>query len=214
MQSNDGSAGALIFVIIILALYIALFVWLIKLKGKMVQRGADIPTSLLLFVPIVNLYWMYKWFMGVEHVTGGQVNGVLVFALNFIIGPLPLFYAGYQVSQALKSPPTTNFSPMNPQAVNPNQGVPNQAPQPTQFNQQAGQPQPNQFAQNPSPQPQNPNQPQSQPQPQPTQPTQAQPQQNPTPPTTESVQPQSNPNPNPQAPQTPGQSVQPGQNNQ
>ena len=149
MQSNDGSAGALIFALLIIALYVAAIVWIIKLKGKMVQRGADIPTSFLLFVPLANIYWMYKWFMGVEQVTNNQVSGILMFALNFFIGPFPLLYAGYKAQEVLKNPPQTNYSPVSPGNIN-QQGQPQQ--QPNQFASAQNQ-QPQQTAPQQAPQP-------------------------------------------------------------
>ena len=45
--------------------------WEVKTKGEMNARGATIPTAWLILVPFVNIWWMWKYCEGVEHVTGG-----------------------------------------------------------------------------------------------------------------------------------------------
>lgn len=63
--------------------------WEVKTKGEMNAMGADIPTALLIIVPIANLWWMWKYSQGVEKVTGNKLNGLLVFvgfvAVGFIM---------------------------------------------------------------------------------------------------------------------------------
>lgn len=63
-------------------------VWLVKAKEEMVARGADIPSSWLLIVPIANLLYLYKWSMGVEHVTKGAMSGIVALLLQFALGPI------------------------------------------------------------------------------------------------------------------------------
>lgn len=81
--------------------------WFIKTKDEMVSLGADIPTGLLLIIPIVNLYWMWKWSEGVEHVTNGRTSAVasivLLVALG-LIGPMILQAALNRVAAA-EDPP-------------------------------------------------------------------------------------------------------------
>lgn len=63
--------------------------WEVKTKGEMNALGADIPTALLIIVPIANIWWMWKYGQGVEKVTGNKLNGLLVFigfvAIGFIM---------------------------------------------------------------------------------------------------------------------------------
>lgn len=64
-------------------------VWFVSTKEEMNAAGADIPTALLLIVPIANIYWIWKYCAGVELVTKGktsQVIGFLLLALLGIIG--------------------------------------------------------------------------------------------------------------------------------
>lgn len=60
--------------------------WEVVTKGEMVKKGADIPTALCIIVPIVNIWWLYKYSMGVEKVTNGKMSGVIAFLLLFLLG--------------------------------------------------------------------------------------------------------------------------------
>ena len=60
--------------------------WQVSTKREMVERGADIPTAWLIIVPIANLYWAYKYCMGVEKVTNGKMSGVMALVLMLVLG--------------------------------------------------------------------------------------------------------------------------------
>lgn len=64
--------------------------WLVKSKREMVARGADIPTSWLLLVPIVSLYWHWQFAGGVEYVSRGRTQAIAVFLLALFF-PLGMF---------------------------------------------------------------------------------------------------------------------------
>lgn len=59
--------------------------WEVVTKGEMVKKGADIPTAWLIIVPIANLWWAYKYCMGVEKVTNGKMSGVLALVLMLVL---------------------------------------------------------------------------------------------------------------------------------
>jgi hypothetical protein len=61
-------------------------VWFVKTKREMVQAGADIPTSWLLILPFINIYWMWKWAGGVDLVTKGKSSQAVSFILVFVLG--------------------------------------------------------------------------------------------------------------------------------
>lgn len=63
-------------------------VWQVKTKGEMVTLGADIPTAWLLIVPIVNIWWLWKYCQGVEKVTKGKLSGVLAFILLWLLSTI------------------------------------------------------------------------------------------------------------------------------
>lgn len=68
--------------------------WLHWAQQELVQRGAEIPSFLLLFVPIANVYWLWKWSEGVERGTSGTMSGTSAFMLTFLLGPI-----GYAIIQ-------------------------------------------------------------------------------------------------------------------
>jgi hypothetical protein len=61
-------------------------VWHVKTKREMNARGADIPTSWLLVVPLANLYWLWKWAEGVEVVTRRSMSSAGAFVLVILTG--------------------------------------------------------------------------------------------------------------------------------
>lgn len=62
--------------------------WEVVTKEEMKALGADIPTAWLLIVPIVNFYWLWKYSLGVEKVTGGKLQGILAFLLLALLGSI------------------------------------------------------------------------------------------------------------------------------
>lgn len=62
--------------------------WYIKTKDEMVELGAEIPTGWLLIIPFANIYWVWKWCVGVEHVSRGKMSApvalLLMLLLHFI----------------------------------------------------------------------------------------------------------------------------------
>lgn len=58
--------------------------WEVKTKGEMNTLGAQIPTAWLILVPFVNIWWMWKYSEGVEHVTSGKYSTVLTFLLLWL----------------------------------------------------------------------------------------------------------------------------------
>jgi hypothetical protein len=61
-------------------------VWHVKTKREMNARGADIPPSWLLLVPLVNFYWLWKWAEGVEVVTRRAMSSAAAFVLIVLTG--------------------------------------------------------------------------------------------------------------------------------
>lgn len=80
-----------VIVLSIVTLGIYMIVWNVKTKREMVAAGADIPTCWLMIVPIANIYWMWKFSGGVEHVTSGKLSQAIAFILSFVVnGFVPL----------------------------------------------------------------------------------------------------------------------------
>lgn len=61
--------------------------WLYKTKHEMTDRGADIPTTWLGIIPLVRYYWLWKWSVGIEHVTRGRMSAPVAFVLIVFLEP-------------------------------------------------------------------------------------------------------------------------------
>lgn len=59
--------------------------WYVATKDEMNAQGANIPTAWLLIIPIANIYWLWKWSEGVEHVTRGKMSAGVSFLLIFLL---------------------------------------------------------------------------------------------------------------------------------
>jgi hypothetical protein len=63
--------------------------WFVVTKREMVAAGAtDLPTSWLLIIPIVNIWWMWRYSKGVEKITSGNLSGALSFVLLWLAGSI------------------------------------------------------------------------------------------------------------------------------
>lgn len=96
--------------------------WEVKTKGEMNALGAKIPTAWLIIVPLVNIWWTWKYSEGVEQVTGGKLSGVLSFILLWVLGPIGAAIvqdsfnnlAPASPAPTATSTPTTPATPVNP----------------------------------------------------------------------------------------------------
>lgn len=69
---------------------IYLVYWTVKTKNEMNRRGAGVPTAWLLLVPLVNIWWYWRYCQGVEFVTSGRLSAPLAFVVLWLlpaIGP-------------------------------------------------------------------------------------------------------------------------------
>ncbi|MCE9578941.1 MAG: DUF4234 domain-containing protein [Deltaproteobacteria bacterium] len=66
-------------------LFIYPIVWMVKTKGEMTSQGAEIPSAWLMIVPFANIYFMWKWCGGVEHVTKGKLSQVVAFLVQVLL---------------------------------------------------------------------------------------------------------------------------------
>lgn len=61
--------------------------WFVKTKGEINKAaGTNIPSAILLIIPIANFYWMWKFCEGVEKVTNKGMSGGLAFVLILLLG--------------------------------------------------------------------------------------------------------------------------------
>ena len=76
----------LIFSIITFGIY-GLY-WYVKTKLEMNDSGAQIPTAWLIIIPIISIWWTWKFCEGVDQVTDGKMSGPVAFILLFLVGSI------------------------------------------------------------------------------------------------------------------------------
>lgn len=98
--------------------------WFVKTKGDLNEKGATIPTAWLLIVPLVNIWWMWKYYEGAEQVTNKKVSGVLMFVLGLLVTsiiPMAICQDAYNklsaVSPSMPMNPAEPVAPMAPQTI-------------------------------------------------------------------------------------------------
>jgi membrane protease YdiL (CAAX protease family) len=85
-MKNRSIVAVILLPFVTLGIY-ALY-WFVSTKGELNAKGAEIPTAWLLILPLVNIWWVWKYFEGAEKVTSGKVNGVLNFILDILVTSL------------------------------------------------------------------------------------------------------------------------------
>lgn len=85
-MTRRSVAGVFFLSIITFGIYA--LVWAVKTKTEMNALGAQIPTAWLLIIPFVNLWWLWKYSEGVDHVSRGKMSSALAFILLFLLGPI------------------------------------------------------------------------------------------------------------------------------
>ena len=75
--------GVIVFPFLTLGIY--MLYWFVSTKNELKEKGAEIPTAWLLIIPLVNIYWLWKYYEGAQQVTNEKVNGVLMFIINLLV---------------------------------------------------------------------------------------------------------------------------------
>lgn len=78
----------MVFVLSVVTLGLYEIYWLVKTKDEMNAAGAEVPTAWLILVPIVSLWWMWKYSEGVDTVTRGQTSAAISLLLLLLLGPI------------------------------------------------------------------------------------------------------------------------------
>jgi len=87
-------------IISIVTLGIGSLVWMVRMKNDMNTRGAGIPTAWLLLVPIVSIWWFWKWAVGVEIATGKKMSSPVAFLLVFLLSLIGMAIVQVQLNAA------------------------------------------------------------------------------------------------------------------
>jgi hypothetical protein len=72
----------LVYILSFVTLGIYFVYWLYKTKNELNELGANIPSFILFFIPIVNIFWLYKYTEGWAHVT--KKDNVIIYFIVFL----------------------------------------------------------------------------------------------------------------------------------
>ena len=78
-MTKRGPASVLLLTLVTFGIY-SIF-WYSGTRNEMVARGASIPGIWFMFLPILNLIFVWKWCQGVERVTNGSTSAVTALLL-------------------------------------------------------------------------------------------------------------------------------------
>ena len=77
--------------------------WLYSTKKELVEKGAQIPTFILIIIPIANIYWLYKYSVGAAQVLRKKDNtGLVWFILFLIIFPVGMYLVQKELNTLAK----------------------------------------------------------------------------------------------------------------
>ena len=75
----------LVYILSFLTLGIYYIYWLYKTKNELNELGANIPSFILYFIPILNIYWLYRYTKGWAYVTKKE-DSIVYFILFYFLG--------------------------------------------------------------------------------------------------------------------------------
>ena len=91
MASVENRDWIVVIILSIVTLGVYLVYWIVTTKNEMVNMGADIPTAWFLIIPLANLYFAWKYAMGVEFISNRSTEGILVFILAIVFFPAVIY---------------------------------------------------------------------------------------------------------------------------
>ena len=77
-------------------------IWHVKTKNEMNACGAEIPTAWLLIVPIANIYWIWKWCTGIEHITKEKMTAPVALLLHVMLPLIGMAILQDTMNQAVR----------------------------------------------------------------------------------------------------------------
>ena len=75
----------LVYILGFITLGIYLIYWLYETEKELNELGANIPSFILSFIPIVNIYWLYRYTKGWTQVTRKN-DAILYFIVFYFLG--------------------------------------------------------------------------------------------------------------------------------
>ena len=90
-------------------------VWFVKTKNEInLVAHSKIPTAWLIILPIVSIWWEWKFAIGVEAATNGGLGRHAAFWILFLLGPLGAMFVQIALNAAIDSPATRTAARREP----------------------------------------------------------------------------------------------------
>ncbi|MEN9561017.1 MAG: hypothetical protein RIQ56_290 [Candidatus Parcubacteria bacterium] len=81
--------------------------WAVKTKEEINSLGAQIPTAWLIIIPIVNLYFFYKYAEGFAVYVKKDNTPLLWFLLYLVIAPVAMIFVQIELNKYIGGAPAT-----------------------------------------------------------------------------------------------------------
>lgn len=92
----------LVLILSFLTLGIYAIYWLVKTKKEINDLGAKIPTCWWLVIPILNIYWLYKYSEGFTLKIKKGDSPILWFLLLIVVGPIGMLLMQMELNKKAK----------------------------------------------------------------------------------------------------------------
>ncbi len=107
--------GVLFLSIITLGIYS--IIWNVKTEQELNKNGGEVPTAWLMIIPLINFYWLWKYFEAAEKATSGRSSAIV----NFIISISGLYfvvmmYLQHEYNRVGATTTATDFAPVSAEA--------------------------------------------------------------------------------------------------
>lgn len=104
MVKNRNPIFVAILSLVTLGLYYLYWFYSTRTEINELNKTNDSPIlwTILLFVPIVNFYVMWKHYGDLSKATKGSANAVMLFVLNLILFPVALYMAQVELNKFAK----------------------------------------------------------------------------------------------------------------
>lgn len=90
MHTTKHRSPVAIIILSIVTFGIYALYWVVKTKGEINAMGAKIPTAWLIIIPVVNLYFFYRYAEGFSIFVKKDNIPVLWFLLYLVIAPVAM----------------------------------------------------------------------------------------------------------------------------
>jgi hypothetical protein len=101
----------MVIILSIITFGIYALIWYVSTKDQLNANGAKIPTAWLLIVPILDIYWLWKFCEGLDFVTNKRVEGVISFLLLAFLGVIGMAIIQDSINKIYSAPAQTYQAP-------------------------------------------------------------------------------------------------------